>query len=722
MISQAQSFLDCEPITSASQQFAFDPETLAQRAQSDEMGNSSIFYSNDALFGLAHENQHWFHFVGSSFGVAFLTLRRATELLLYETLFENGPDSKSKAEAVSRMRAGLPILSYDGETLDTRHLSSDSRLRVLGERLKNLNLISRLFLDSNSQSRCSYDRGMALLQAFRATAYAYRYHGAGHCDPDDLGGFEHVGRLLSKAGNLQSVILGEELTTRHIMECSAFLVEISHLWLAILTDPAHAHSRTFDYDSCAVIRDLFYARREAPKKRYSLCIEYALSQWSKQSPGWNPSWSDDMALVQAAPTILACCELALNPPLPPLGLGTNAPLTWENLFPPFRLESLVHAVSKVGLLPRVPTNAEYHEYADSLCREAKLTLCTKSTPVAQNPKVSWRCCAEMSSEELTAIPLSYFDYLLWSFQQMATFRESAANVTACTTLLNYPQAGLALGPDITDYIVSPEFSWLQAPILWHDEDWVPRHGITPTFVGYLTRQTLTGQVLAQALRRAGTFDLSRRFPPCFWAGEERQMAIKALICNALRIDEFENWSILNSHSVDHHTNAPRMGQRRAGDPDTGRHEAIVISRHDIERRLTQPTLEKLLKLRQDPASNVRSLDFSIHGYYGDERGLWDVPEVREFIKNLNAEFPFWLFYLKVAAEPVKCPAAAALVYACLIPSFRRPEKADVLKFLELGFHYMNSEMELASFDEVRQKQMTDDVSAWIQAMFQISFA
>lgn len=82
-------------------------------------------------------------------------------------------------------------------------------------------------------------------------------------------------------------------------------------------------------------------------------------------------------------------------------------------------------------------------------------------------------------------------------------------------------------------------------------------------------------------------------------------------------------------------------------PDRGPHQEtrpviIVIPRSDVEAANTGGTLEVLRAFveRARRPSQVRGrLALAFQGYDSDPRELWQVPEVRVFVRSLDEAFP-----------------------------------------------------------------------------------
>jgi hypothetical protein len=92
---------------------------------------------------------------------------------------------------------------------------------------------------------------------------------------------------------------------------------------------------------------------------------------------------------------------------------------------------------------------------------------------------------------------------------------------------------------------------------------------------------------------------------------------------------------------------------------------IVISREEVERKDISGPLETLKKLVATP-EKIREfkarVDVSFSGYDHTREELFEIPEVRIFVYELNEKFPFWLYILSRDFMGLQC-----LAYCFLLP-------------------------------------------------------
>jgi hypothetical protein len=102
-----------------------------------------------------------------------------------------------------------------------------------------------------------------------------------------------------------------------------------------------------------------------------------------------------------------------------------------------------------------------------------------------------------------------------------------------------------------------------------------------------------------------------------------------------------------------------------------------------------------------------SLDIAVRGYDADIRELFEIPEVREYVSRLDAEFPYWLFFL------AKDGLGLQFIMHCFMPPHlteearRRivPERLNQL-LTKRWFPAMNRICEAVGFSECQIEALT----------------
>jgi hypothetical protein len=103
---------------------------------------------------------------------------------------------------------------------------------------------------------------------------------------------------------------------------------------------------------------------------------------------------------------------------------------------------------------------------------------------------------------------------------------------------------------------------------------------------------------------------------------------------------------------------------------------------DIDHALS--ALDKLLK--PEVAQRLKGrLIFEIRGYEDDPRDLWEIPEVRAWMKALDQAFPYWFYFMDVgpgstlakssAFRPTHCADLASVEFRVNKAKLTRRNKA-----------------------------------------------
>ena len=75
---------------------------------------------------------------------------------------------------------------------------------------------------------------------------------------------------------------------------------------------------------------------------------------------------------------------------------------------------------------------------------------------------------------------------------------------------------------------------------------------------------------------------------------------------------------------------------------------VVVDRQDVERSDTSAVLRVLKGLLDAPSTAKQyreRVDIAFHGYDADHRELFEIPEVRQFVVELDVGFPYWLYFM-----------------------------------------------------------------------------
>ena len=105
------------------------------------------------------------------------------------------------------------------------------------------------------------------------------------------------------------------------------------------------------------------------------------------------------------------------------------------------------------------------------------------------------------------------------------------------------------------------------------------------------------------------------------------------------------------------TNRRSHGRRQALLDDLGVDWlGVAVSRSDVENRDISTTLGTLSGLLDTDATVRRfrgRVNVSFDGFDDDPREIYEIPEIRRFCAELDARFPYWLYFLSMEDSSLK---------------------------------------------------------------------
>jgi hypothetical protein len=119
---------------------------------------------------------------------------------------------------------------------------------------------------------------------------------------------------------------------------------------------------------------------------------------------------------------------------------------------------------------------------------------------------------------------------------------------------------------------------------------------------------------------------------------------------------------------------------------------IVVPREAVEARETKEVLMGLSVFAQSPALAPQALGkvrIEFEGYERDARELWQIPEVRRFIADLDEAFPFWFYFADLRSETLHVLASCLCAVTEVAPGQTVFDDDDFYRFLQRQFGGMN---------------------------------
>lgn len=97
---------------------------------------------------------------------------------------------------------------------------------------------------------------------------------------------------------------------------------------------------------------------------------------------------------------------------------------------------------------------------------------------------------------------------------------------------------------------------------------------------------------------------------------------------------------------------------------------IVISRAEVESHDTSVAMSVLNQLCTSPQvarGHLERVEIAFHGYDHQADELFEIPAVRQYVQELDNQFPYWLYFLSKRHLGLQC-----LLY-CFLPPFLKEE-------------------------------------------------
>ena len=142
---------------------------------------------------------------------------------------------------------------------------------------------------------------------------------------------------------------------------------------------------------------------------------------------------------------------------------------------------------------------------------------------------------------------------------------------------------------------------------------------------------------------------------------------------------------------------------------------VVFSRQEVESLDITPALKALESLLFD-AETVRmfqgQVGISFEGWDDDPREVYEIPEIRTFLHMLDAEFPYWFYFLSTEFETLR------MVAFCLCHASRagvgmaRVEPSAHQAFLIMHFNSMNQLFDRYGLDERINREISQCVDEY----------
>jgi hypothetical protein len=139
---------------------------------------------------------------------------------------------------------------------------------------------------------------------------------------------------------------------------------------------------------------------------------------------------------------------------------------------------------------------------------------------------------------------------------------------------------------------------------------------------------------------------------------------------------------------------------------------IVIGREQVESKDINSILISLSLLSKNKDTILRfrqAVILSIDGYDNDPRELFEIEEVRNYVKELDLRFPFWFYFLSLHTPALKMIALCQCRHEYIGKTVKNINNDDYKKFLESHFKALNSIFVKYGIDENLNAEMSSEI-------------
>jgi hypothetical protein len=144
---------------------------------------------------------------------------------------------------------------------------------------------------------------------------------------------------------------------------------------------------------------------------------------------------------------------------------------------------------------------------------------------------------------------------------------------------------------------------------------------------------------------------------------------------------------------------------------------LVFSRRQVEACDIGEPLEFLRDLTANPRAALDycgRISLVIDGYNDDPREIFEVPEVRAFVKKLDQQWSYWLFFLSQADESVKMLESCLCDTIEVVPGVASIDLDQMEIALARHFGAMNRLCEALNVPGEKNEEIADGVISLIR--------
>jgi hypothetical protein len=680
-----------ERFSSPNTLWEFDPETLTQRRPSPDSDDYILELYRNKL-PLDHERAHWFQFCGTTIGATLMTLTRAEDVAVLK-IFRADPTSRDiRKFAQTRLEDRAADLG-----LPTVRPSGQAGLDDLVGSLAEARVFRSVLLDYVAEPNSDHGREM-VGRALAGVNDVYAIH-TGRTRPWLSGSLVRWSATPNCITGPSRSLTG--LSTRHLLESAAVLNELGPALMSGWGGYALQTGRSFsqlDRESYFHVSD----RITQLTDRYRRCFDYAFEQWAANSDLITGNSASDVGRTMLS--FAACFDIALNPPVVPLCPPQTLP--WKDIYPPDRFAAAVQAVTSVGFLDSWPDSADYESYRQNLLDHSGQKLGVMYGRSYQHSRISGKFFKEAEPTDELLMPLSYFDYLIWAMESLHNFRWNHPLVSALPFLMMFNWSDFS-GEKA---LASEDSACFGAPFYWIGDIHQYHRDLSDAVAVRLELDLAILRVLKHVVTQSGPCPLHEAFASSLLTDKAFQNLLFATLKDVVQRPDVEKLVSLpqaGGQSASDTGDSSRLGTYWSP-PKDAVVRTVRISRQEIEASDVDGLFGVMAELHQDPLTNRSSLELEFSGYDADPRGLWDIPELRAFLRKFHKVCPIWPWYFYLNPEPGKVVAFALMFFAHL-DNPRHITKEETVAWLTEVFRGLNMEADHVRADEQLITEMSSTI-------------
>ena len=129
---------------------------------------------------------------------------------------------------------------------------------------------------------------------------------------------------------------------------------------------------------------------------------------------------------------------------------------------------------------------------------------------------------------------------------------------------------------------------------------------------------------------------------------------------------------------------------------------VVVSRQETESLDITPTLRVLQTLLYDAETVTMfrgKATIAFDGYDNDSRELYEIPEVRRYLVELDSKFPYWFYFLSTRDDMLKMIAFCLCQTRRIETGMAYPDRHDMQAFMVAHFDAINRLFDRFQLDE-----------------------